>query len=103
MLVSSLDTDGVAKELSTIEIGVTIYVMLADGPSGLKIIDVGDPYNPVLEGRIDTSDAIGVSTIKIEGKIYAIVADNEEGLQIIEVSDPKNPVLASSISGFQID
>lgn len=78
--------------------------MLADGPAGLKIIDVGDPYNPVLEGRIDTGgDAIGVSTIKIEGKMYAMVADNEEGLQIIDVSDPKNPVLASSISGFLID
>ena len=50
--MSSLDTDGVAKEVSTIEIGVKIYVILADGPSGLKIINVSDPYNPVLDSSI---------------------------------------------------
>ena len=43
--------------------------------AGLKIIDVSDPYNPVLVGSTSTGgNAIGISTIKIKAKIYALVA-----------------------------
>ena len=50
---------------------------MASELAGLKIIDVSDPYNPVLVGSISTDGyAYGISTIKIEAKIYALVASS---------------------------
>ena len=58
-----------------------IYALVASNDTGLKIIDVSDPYNPVLVGNISTGgQARGVSTIKIEAKIYALVASYKAGL-----------------------
>ena len=62
---------------------------MADGKSGLQIIDVTRPYYPTLVGSIDTDgSAIGVNLMLIEEKIFALVADRKKGLKIIEVSDP---------------
>ena len=58
-----------------------IYALVASNLAGLKIIDVSDPYNPVLVGSISTGgNARGVSSIKIEAKIYALVASMDAGL-----------------------
>jgi hypothetical protein len=61
---------------------------VADGASGLAIIDVSDPANPgapVYRGT--TGSAVGVT---VSGS-YACVANGESGLAIIDVSDPANP------------
>jgi len=65
---------------------------VANSNSGLKIIEVNDPFNPVLVSSIDISGrAMDVSTVEIRGKIYALVSDREYGLKIIGMNDPSNP------------
>ncbi|MDD4651151.1 MAG: SdrD B-like domain-containing protein [Methanothrix sp.] len=69
------------------------YLYVADGYSGLKIIDVSDPADPFRAGSCDTpADSRGVA---VSGS-YAYVADSDSGLQIIDVSDPYSPFIASS-------
>jgi hypothetical protein len=61
---------------------------VTDGDSGLQIIDVSDPANPVGRGGYDTPGyAFGVAVAG--GLTY--VADGD-GLQIIDVSRPASPV-----------
>ena len=60
--------------VSTVEIGVKIYALVANINTGLKIIEVSDPYNPVLVGSLSSVvNAIAVSTVEIGGNIYAFL------------------------------
>lgn len=54
---------------------------MADGGSGLQIIDIANPESPTLAGSYDTPDADGVY---ISGS-YAYVADDFLGLLIIDL------------------
>ncbi len=66
------------------------YAYLATGDSGLQIINIFNPSEPILMGTYDTDGyASGVSVI---GN-YAYVADGNEGLQIINISNPSAPIL----------
>ena len=81
VLVSSIVTGGYARGISTVEIGVKIYVLVASGYAGLLIIEVSDPYNPVQLSSIATGGgAMVVSTVEIGVKIYALVTDLNAGL-----------------------
>ena len=56
------------------------YAYVTDGYSGLVIIDISDPTNPVQAGHYDTvGDAVGVA---VSGG-YAYVADGDNGLVIL--------------------
>ncbi len=69
------------------------YVYVADGSSGLQIIDASDPSSPTLVGTYDTSgNALGVH---VSGK-YAYIADDTVGLRIIDISDPSSPTLVGT-------
>ncbi|MEI3650108.1 MAG: DUF4347 domain-containing protein [Dolichospermum lemmermannii FEM_B0920] len=71
------------------------YAYVADGFSGLQIIDISNPSTPTLKGNYDTSGfAFGVQVV---GN-YVYVADGSSGLQIIDVSDqaPTNLTLSTS-------
>src|SRR5207244_11058974 len=73
-------------------VGKTAFV--ADGPSGLQIIDVTDPHNPTLRGSLDTpGDA---QDVVVKGT-RAFVADGASGLQVIDVSNLAAPVLIGSV------
>jgi len=63
--------------------------------TGLKILDVSDPNNPIVIGEAATQYALEVD---IKGD-YAYVADGSAGLKIINISDPSNPELTGSASG----
>lgn len=64
------------------------YAYVADGESGLAIIDVSNPAEPGTPVYVDTNgEALNVC---ISGG-YAYVADNDSGLAIIDVSDPAHP------------
>jgi hypothetical protein len=57
--------------------------------SGLRIVNVSDPSNPVEIGFCSTPNiALGVA---VSGS-YAYVAAHSAGLRVIDVSDPSNPV-----------
>ena len=67
-------------------IGITAYI--ADDFSGLRIIDVSNPENPIELGFYDTpGNAEAVAT----SGDYAYIADSDHGLRIIDVSNPQNP------------
>ena len=48
VLVRSIDTDGSASGVSTMQIKEKIYALIALRTAGFKIIEVTDPYNPVV-------------------------------------------------------
>jgi hypothetical protein len=88
-LVGNYNTPGYAY-------GVAIsgdYAYVADGTSGLKVIDISDPTDPTLGGSYNTpGDAHGAA---ISGD-YAYVADGASGLQVIDISAPTSPTLAGN-------
>jgi hypothetical protein len=69
------------------------FAYVADGLSGLQVVDIANPGNPTIVGRYDTPD--NAMRIDFEGD-YAYIADRYTGLQIIDVADPENPNLAGS-------
>ena len=83
------DTPGLATDVYVIG----DYAFLADGASGLQVINVSDPTNPTLAGNYDTSGS--AQGIYVTGG-YAYVADYSSGLQVINVSDPANPNLTGN-------
>ena len=84
-LLSSIDTSGEGNDVALSSDGATAYV--ADGNSGLQVIDVSDPLNPSLLGLFDTTGTAIDVTLSANGAI-AYVADGSSGLQIIDVSNP---------------
>jgi hypothetical protein len=89
-LVGGVDTPGSAEGVAVS--GSHAYV--ADGDSGLQVVDVIDPQSPVIAGSVDTPDyAYGVA---VSGS-YAFVADGNSGLQVVDVTDPQSPVIAGSV------
>jgi hypothetical protein len=66
---------------------------VADGNSGLQIINVADPGNPQYVGSYDTPGF--AADIALDGS-YAYVADKDGGLQILGVGDPFSPGFVSS-------
>jgi len=64
------------------------FVYVADGGSGLAVIDISDPTNPGTPVYEDTTgSAMGVY---VSGD-FAYVADGGSGLTVINISDPTNP------------
>ena len=62
--------------VSSINIGVKIYALMASYDAGLKIIDISDPLIPAVVGSISIGGkARGVSSINIGVKIYALLAN----------------------------
>jgi len=83
--VGSYDTPGTANDVYVLG----DYAYVADGASGLCIIDVSNPAAPSPVGACDTDGwAHGVF---VSGD-YAYIGDWWNGLVVIDVSDPFNPV-----------
>ena len=50
-----------------------MYALVTYWNTSLNIIEVNDPYNPVLVSSIDIGESIVVSTVEIGEKMYALV------------------------------
>jgi hypothetical protein len=85
-LKGNYDTSG---SVSGVQV-VGNYAYVADGNSGLQIIDISNPTTPTLKGNYNTSGA--AEDVQVVGN-YAYVADYESGLQIIDISNPTTPTL----------
>ncbi|TAK28763.1 MAG: hypothetical protein EPO21_22325 [Chloroflexota bacterium] len=76
--------------------GLTVsdrYAYVADGPAGLRVIDVSDPARPAEVGSYQTpGEALGV--VVQGGRAY--VSASTAGLQVLDVSDPAHPIYAGS-------
>lgn len=70
------------------------YAFVADGPFGLKVIDISDLENPVLAGSCTGG---GINAVAVEGD-YAFLAGGKSGLQVKDISDPANPTLAGGLN-----
>ncbi|WP_159036940.1 DUF4347 domain-containing protein [Microcystis sp. MC19] len=90
--ISKYDTPGWVWDLKV----VGNYAYLADWTSGLQIIDISNPTNPIFKGNYDTDAAYGVEVV---GN-YAYIADGSSGLQIIDISNPSNPTFIGNYANF---
>ena len=89
LTATALDTPGTARDVQF----VGTYAYVADGTSGLEIIDISNPATPTLVGSVDTpGEAVAVT---VSG-IYAYLASTFAGLQIIDITDPAAPALVGS-------
>jgi uncharacterized repeat protein (TIGR01451 family) len=73
--------------------GDTVYV--ANGESGLLIVDVGHPASPAWEGWLDTP---GSAQNVAVAEDHAYVADGDGGLRIVDVSNPLAPAEVAALT-----
>ncbi len=91
--VGYYDTPGEAMDICVMNWGGPIYAYVADGNSGLRIIDVSTPSTPTELGHCDTpGTAYGVCIRGVpHQEAFAFIADGNSGLRIIDISNPSNP------------
>ncbi|MFB3909770.1 MAG: FlgD immunoglobulin-like domain containing protein [Candidatus Eisenbacteria bacterium] len=70
------------------------YAVVADGGSGLQIVDVSDPTSPWLVGGVATSYAYDVA---VRGH-YAFTVGHQGGLSVVDFSDPAHPQLVHNLA-----
>jgi Ca2+-binding RTX toxin-like protein len=93
-LVGTFDTPGNAKSVQV----VGNYAYVADGNSGLQIIDISNPQNPVLKGSYNDnypSDYHSAEEVEVDGN-YAYIAAGSGGLEIVDISNHENLILTGS-------
>ncbi len=79
----------VAKE----DMAYVSYIPDGHGPSGLRIVDISNPFKPQEIGFVETSGTIWGITV-IEDVLYAADGD----LQIIDISNPISPGIIKTIA-----
>lgn len=98
-LVGSYNTPDYAYGVSVIQLNTLNYALVADGVTGLLLINVTNPATPSLISSYNTSGtALDVSSGVINNTPYAFVSDGADGLVIVNVSSPAAPVLDTVIS-----
>ena len=94
-----------AASIATAIIGSSTYALVASNfDSGVQIIDITDPYDPIATSTIshnsnnfELSGANYITTATIGSSTYALV-ENGGGVQIIDITTPSVPIAASFIS-----
>ena len=66
------------------------YAYVADGASGLQILDVLDRQSQQLLVSLILLDQHIVVNLSVDGR-YVFIADGDSGLQVIDVQDPAFP------------
>jgi len=112
--IGSVDTFGIANRVKVI--GDLAFVsggainLIATPESGLTIIDIHDPSNPTVIGRLDTTPerrdhrAGGSFDCEVVGTLAFLTTDivDQEGkfvkalLQVVDISDPTNPEIIAN-------
>jgi len=98
-LVGSYNTTGYASGISLKQIGGTNYAFIADGTSGLLILNVTFPNTPIFVASYSTGglNTIDVSTALVNGAHYAFLSNGNQGFSIVDVSAPITPVLDTAV------
>jgi len=89
-LVGAIDTPGVAYGIALS--GNTAFI--ADGDSGLQVIDVSNPAAPTIIGSLDTPGR--AQDIALSGNTAFIADGFAGGLQVIDVSNLSAPTIIGS-------
>ncbi len=107
--VGAYDTLDGARSITTVQIGQSIYALVAAFvDNGVQIIDITNPAVPTAVSSItdgDTFDELngahGITTIQIDSSIYALVASSlDDGVQIIDITNPAMPTAVSSVIDY---
>ena len=96
--LDAVSTPGSAER--SVIVGDIAYV--ADGPQGLRVIDVSRPGSPRVAAHLNTpGEAVGIT---LAGD-HAYLADGPAGLRVLDISDPAAPteVAAFDASGYVSD
>ncbi|MDY6831867.1 MAG: hypothetical protein SWC96_08490 [Thermodesulfobacteriota bacterium] len=83
---------------------LTYFLLTSEGyDSGIQVIDVTNPANPVLKGESELPDtfadlkrAQGLHVTDIDGTLYAFVADVYNGLVIFDINTPATPTAVAA-------
>jgi hypothetical protein len=94
-IIGSIDTRNSMQDSTLSLDGTKAYV--ADGNSGLQIIDISDPAMLHILASIDTPNYAKNVTLSVDGT-KAYVADWSSGLQIIDVSNSASPYSLASVN-----
>lgn len=101
--VGSYNTPDYSYDVSIFTQGLQSYALIADGNSGLQIVNISSPAAPVFVSNYNTpGTAIAVTTAEINGLRFAFVSDALQGLAIINASNLQSPVLDTTLI-FQND
>ena len=104
---TEFDVLGGAYSVTTTQINGKHYALVAAyGDSGVQIIDISTPADPLSVANItdntefdELDHAASVTTTQINGKHYALVAaDFDDGVQIIDISTPADPLSVANIT-----
>jgi hypothetical protein len=71
------------------------YAFVAIDTSGLQVINISNPTNPIYWGSYDTP---GLASDVVVFDNYAFVADYSNGVQVINIADPAAPQLTGSFN-----
>ena len=82
--VGNIDTPGDATDV----VVRGDYAYIADGPSGLRIVNISNPEEPENTGSLDTDGS--TLALAVEGDL-AYLADGMRGLVIVDISNPEEP------------
>ena len=85
--ISTYNTYGMSKSIASLAVNGRLYLVIADGSHGLKIVDVSDPGKP-FETRYSLHEA---NSVKVVNKT-AYIAAGKDGIVILDLSNPKKPV-----------
>jgi hypothetical protein len=97
-LIGQLNTPGYSSNVYVTTILSTNYAFLADGSSGLQIINVQNPFNPTIASAINTAESANdIFVATVNAVPYAFVSTGFGGLVIADVSNPLNPAPVDTI------
>jgi hypothetical protein len=71
------------------------YAIVADGASGLRMVDISNPMSPTLAGTGASLSGVALTRVAVKGD-YAYAASHP-GMQIFDISDPTHPFVAGFI------
>ena len=97
-LIAKVNTDGFASGVFVQVINNKSYAFVADGGSGLYILDVSFPSVPSIVVKFNTSGyAHDVFVSYINNIPFAFISDGYKGLMVLNVSNPAAPVKTDSM------
>src|SRR5262245_13053535 len=70
------------------------YAYVAQGGSGMMVIDISNPDAPRVVGGVNTP---GTALDVVVAGAHAYVADGASGLQVIDISNPASPFILSTL------
>ncbi len=100
--ISALFVEGVALDIAISEDGNFVYI--ATGSEGLSVVDVSDPYNPVLISNLDTPEYVNSVTLNGDTAYVTYKAQTWNdylSINAFDISDPYDVKFLGFYEGFK--